>query len=81
MSSPFDKFKEILAIATPIAKPFIPGGAGTVLDQVNQVLKPGNASPDATKAIQALASRVDAYNDQQDQAILSLHERLKKAGF
>lgn len=81
MSGKFDKFKEIFGMVEPLAKPFIPGGVGTILDQVNQVLKPGNASPDATKAIQELAARVDSYNDQQDQAILALHERLKKAGF
>jgi hypothetical protein len=74
----FDKFKDILKIATPIAKPFVPGAAGTILDQVNGILNdPKQPNEDAVKA---LAARVDEYNNEQDKAILALHDRLKKAG-
>lgn len=75
----FDKFKKILDVSSVIAKPFLPGVAGSMLDQVNNVVNnPHQTSDDAVKT---LAKEVDEYNHEQDLAILALHERLKKAGF
>jgi hypothetical protein len=70
-----DKFKQIFAAAEPLAKPFVPGGVGNVLDVVNGALNKGAPSPASADAIKQLA--VD--NDQQTQAILALHARLKAA--
>jgi hypothetical protein len=76
--SKFGKFKEILGVASVIAKPFLPGAAGSILSQVNGVVNdPHQTSDDAVKV---LAAKVDEYNNEQDQAILAIHERLKKAG-
>ena len=81
MSDKFKKFKDIFGVASKIAKPFVPGGAGSILEKVNEGLNGGNSSNSSVTAIKELATRVDEYNDQQDQAIIALHERLKKAGF
>lgn len=84
--SKFDKFREILDIAGPMAKPFLPGGAGTVLDAVTKGLDshaspPSGASSDAIKQLAKRLDDDDARLNEQEQAILALHERLKKAGF
>lgn len=71
--SKFDKFKEIFAIASTVAKPFVPGGAGSGLDAVNNGLNKGGASNASSEAIRQLAKD----NDEQTQAILALHERVK----
>lgn len=77
--SKFDKFKQILSVGSVVAKPFLPGAAGSILEQVNGMVNDPHKSTD--DAVKALAEKVDEYNNQQDQAILALHERLKKAGF
>jgi len=77
MPGKFDKFKEIFSIASTVAKPFVPGGAGSVLDAVNSGLNKGGASNASATAIKELATRVDEYNGQQDAAIIALHERVK----
>ncbi len=65
--SKFDKFKDIFAMVEPLAKPFVPGGVGSVLDKVNAGLN--SASQGGTSdAIKHLAED----NDQQTQAILAL---------
>ena len=73
MPGKFDKFKEIFNIASTVAKPFVPGGANSVLDAVNNGLNKGNPSPASADAIKKLAQD----NDEQTQAILALHERVK----
>jgi hypothetical protein len=74
--SKFDKFKEILNIGSAVAKPFVPGAAGTALSAVTAALnahpeRPSDASADAIK-------KLAADNDEQTAAILALHERVKK---
>jgi hypothetical protein len=71
MSNPFNKFKEIFAVAEPIAKVFVPGAAGSILDQVAGGLN--GSSPASADAIKQLA----ADNDSQTAAIMAIHERLK----
>lgn len=71
--SKFNKFKDILAIGSAVAKPFVPGGVGKVLDEVNDTLGSRRVSPASADAIKQLA----ADNDEQTQAILALHERVK----
>jgi hypothetical protein len=73
--SKFGKFKEIFGIGSAIAKPFVPGAAGSILDAVTKGLdSTGNpASGKTADAIKQLA----ADNDEQTQAILALHERIK----
>lgn len=67
------KFKDILAIGSAVAKPFVPGVAGSVLDAVNNHLSKGGASDASAAAAKAIA----ADNDEQTRAILALHERVK----
>lgn len=75
--SKLGKFKEIFAIGSAAAaKPFVPGAAGSVLDAVTK----GIADKGDPKNEQVLKDMA-AHNDEQDRAILALHERLKKAGF
>jgi len=71
--SKFGKFKDIFKIGSGVAKVFVPGGVGKVLDVVNQGLDNDDASIANADALKALA----ADNDEQTQAILALHERLK----
>lgn len=71
--SKFGKFKDILAIGSEVAKPFVPGGVGKVLDAVNGHLNKGGASPASAESLKQIA----ADNDEQTQAILALHERVK----
>ncbi len=71
MPGKFDKFKDILAIGSAVAKPFIPGGVGKVLDVVNSSLSKGGVSGPLPESIKQLA----ADNDEQTQAILALHQR------
>jgi hypothetical protein len=71
--SKFGKFKEILSIGSAVAKPFVPGSVGKVLDAVNGQLEKGGASAASSDAIKQLA----ADNDEQTAAILALHERVK----
>lgn len=73
--SKFGKFKDIFKVGSAIAKPFVPGAAGSILDAVTKGLEStGNtASSTSADAIKQLA----ADNDEQTQAILALHERIK----
>ena len=72
--SKLDKLKEILAVAGPLAKPFLPGAAGSILDVVTKGLEAHGdpASGASTDAIKQLA----AVNDTQTQAILILNDRI-----
>jgi hypothetical protein len=71
--SKFGKFKEILAIGSAVAKPFVPGGVGSVLDAVNKGIN-DKKDPLNVEVLRKLA----ADNDEQTAAILALHERVKK---
>lgn len=67
------KLKDILKIGTAVSRPFVPGAAGSVLDAVNASIQDkGDVANEG--ALKALAARVD----EQEHAILVLHERLKK---
>lgn len=74
--SKLDKFKSIFDAAAAIAKPFVPGAAGTALDAVTTALNghPQEPSKPSADAIKQLA----ADNDEQTAAILALHERVKR---
>lgn len=69
--SKFGKFKDILAISSTFAKPFVPGSVGKVLDVVNGQLEKGGSSPASAEAIKQLG----ADNDDQTEAIIALHQR------
>jgi hypothetical protein len=69
--SKFDSILKAVKIGSGVAKVFVPGAVGKVLDEVNKNLE---SDPTNTKAIEALAKD----NDEQTQAILALHERVKK---
>lgn len=71
--SKFNRFKEILAIGSAVAKPFVPGGVNSVLDAVNKGIA-DKSDPKNESVLKTLAE----VNDQQSEAILRLHERLKK---
>lgn len=73
--SKFNKFKDILAIGSAVAKPFVPGGVGSVLDAVNKTLHT-EGNPASGKIADSL-KQLAADNDEQTAAILTLHERLK----
>ena len=72
--SKLDKLKEILAVAGPMATPFLPGPAGSILDVVSKGLASHGdpASGASADAIKQLA----AVNDTQTQAILILNDRI-----
>lgn len=70
------KLKDILKaikIGTSVGKAVLPGGAGKVLDVVSKSIADPN-DPGNEAALTALAET----NDQQTEAILALHERVKK---
>lgn len=78
-----DKLEDILKgvkVGTEIGKIFVPGGVGKILDVVNRSIKDA-ADPDNHVALKALA-KVNAEQTGQiaelTQAVLALHERLKK---
>lgn len=74
--SKFGKFKEILSIGSAVAKPFVPGAAGTALSAVTDAL---NSHPEKPPpAIDDALKKLAADNDEQTAAILALHERIKK---
>lgn len=73
--SKFGKFKEIIAAAAPIAKPFVPGAAGSVLDIVTKTIAEHQSPPSGASA-EAFA-KLSAIVDEQTAAILALHERVK----
>ncbi len=79
------KFSDILKgvkIGAAVAKPFVPGGVGSILDTVTNTLgsHPGGEECSCTNC-QAALKKLAADNDEQTQAIFALHQRLQKAGF
>lgn len=67
-------------IGSGVAKIFVPGPVGKVLDEVNKGLDDKN-DPANESAIKALANKVvelEADKNDITQAILALHERVKK---
>jgi hypothetical protein len=74
--SKLDKIKDILAIGNAVAKPFLPGAAGSVLDAVTQVLGGHHQEPSkpSAEAIQQLA----AVNDAQNKAILLMTDHIRE---
>jgi hypothetical protein len=66
-----DIFK-IVKIGTGIAKVFVPGGVGKILDVVNDNIE-DESDPANTESLKALAE----VNDEQTEAIFALHTRLK----
>lgn len=69
--SKFDSILKAVKIGSGVAKVFVPGAVGKVLDEVNKNLE---SDPTNTKAIEALAKD----NDDQTAALLALHERVKR---
>ncbi len=69
--SKFDSILKAVKIGSGVAKVFVPGAVGKVLDEVNKNLE---SDPTNTKAIEALAKD----NDDQTAAIMALHERVKR---
>lgn len=69
--SKLNKFKDILGIGSAVAKPFVPGQVGSVLDAVNGHLSKGGVNGALPDSIKQLA----ADNDEQTKAILALHAR------
>ena len=67
-----DIFKAV-KIGTGVGKVFLPGGVGKVLDVVNSSIS-NEKDPNNEVALKTLAE----INDQQTEAILALHERVKK---
>lgn len=68
-----DIFKSV-KVGVDVGKVFAPGGVGKVLDVVSKGL---DEKDDSTSLAEALKQMADV-NDQQTQAILALHERVKK---
>lgn len=66
------KFSKIFKIGAGIAKPFVPGIAGSALDVVSNSIA-DHGDPKNEGALKALA----ADNDEQTAAILALHERVE----
>ena len=69
--SKFGKFKDVFNTVSPFVTPFVPGSVGSILDKVSGGLN--GSSPASADAIKQIA----ADNDEQTQAILALHERVK----
>lgn len=74
--SKLDKFKEIFGIASTIAKPFVPGAAGSILDVVGNSLHGSESEKDVPGVVDSLKHLAED-NDAQTQAILALNARLK----
>lgn len=60
------KFKDIFAMASAVARPFVPSVGGSILDEVNKTLQ--HSQPDYGAAITALAKE----NEEQTKAIQAL---------
>lgn len=73
--SKLDKFKEILNIGAAVAKPFVPGSAGTALSAVTEAINSHADKP--SDATAAALKKLAEDNDEQTAAILALHERVK----
>ena len=67
-----DIFK-IVKVGTAISKPFVPGAVGSVLDEVTKSIE-DKGDPQNEGALKTMAE----VNDQQTEAILALHERVRK---
>ena len=57
--SKWGKVKSVLKLGTPLAKPILPGGIGSILDIVNEGLEDSD-DPQNEQAIAALAVALDA---------------------
>lgn len=68
-----NKFKDIFKIGAAVAKPFVPGAAGSILEAVTKSLDDTDDVQNVG-ALKALAERVD----ECEHAILVLHKRLEK---
>lgn len=68
-----DIFKAV-KIGTSIGSVVLPGGVGKVLDVVTKSIDEKDTSTSLADALKEMA----AINDQQTEAILALHERVKK---
>lgn len=67
-----DKIKTILNIGTAVAKPFVPGAAGSILDAVTKSINDAN-DPQNVEGLKALAHRVD----ELEAAVLAIAEKIK----
>ena len=77
------KLKDILKgvkIGTEVGKVFVPGGAGKILDVVNKSIDDNDdpANADALKALAAVNKEQSEQIAELTQAVLALHERVKK---
>jgi hypothetical protein len=70
--SNLDKLKQIITFGSAVAKPFVPGTVGSILDAVNKGI--ADKSDPQNEAVLKTLGEV---NDQQTEAILRMHERLK----
>lgn len=73
--SKFDKFKDILNMASPIAGAFLPGAAGSILSQVTGAINAHDQRP--SPGSEAALRTIAADNDEQTKAILALMEYAK----
>jgi hypothetical protein len=64
---------KVVKVGLPVAKVFVPGGVGQVLDVVNKSIA-DDSDPANEEALRTLAK----VNDEQTEAILALHARVKK---
>ncbi len=71
--SKFENVLKAVKIGSGVAKVFVPGAAGSVLDAVNKGLEKAD-DPATAELLKTIAKD----NDEQTQAILALHERVKK---
>lgn len=77
------KIKDILKgvkIGTSVGKVVLPGGAGKILDVVNQSINDKN-DPHNEQALKALAEQIKEMakiNNEQTEAILALHQRVNE---
>ncbi len=72
--------KEIIGISSAVAKPFVPGGIGQILDGVNKVIE-DKKDPANLNALRDMATKLDAQEHKQaelEQAVIVLHQRLQK---
>lgn len=67
-----NKFEKILKIGSTVARPFIPGGVGTILDVVTANIE-DKSDLTNNEGLKTVAGNVDDLA----QAILALHERVK----
>jgi hypothetical protein len=75
-----DKFKKALEIGTGVAKVFVPGAAGSVLDAVNKSLNNENdpANADAIKALGKDNAEQDEVLRLLTNELVTLRKRVEK---